>query len=76
MMETDIGQKCEHRYHLGVWTPILIIGIGMLFSLGNQGIIEQYIVDGIWPLLLGLIGIVKLVQYKCKCEPGCACGCK
>jgi hypothetical protein len=59
------GPGCRCSHHQAV--PILITLMAILFLLGAQGGVSQYAVNNIWPMLLGLIGVVKLLGNDCRC---------
>ena len=40
--------------------PILIILLALLFLLESMGMLSRAVVSVVWPILLGLIGVVKL----------------
>ncbi len=48
---------------------ILIALIGLDFLLGNLGVLDQKITGIVWPVLLMLMGVKRIVRCKC-----CACG--
>lgn len=50
---------------------ILIVMMGLLFFLQALGLITTYAVSVIWPVLLILIGIKKVMKGVCM---GCDCG--
>lgn len=45
-------------------TPILIILLALLFLLQAMNMLSGAVVAVVWPILLGLIGIVKLEEAK------------
>ncbi len=55
--------KCPHHKMM----PILLIVAGLVFLAGNMGWLSAYWVGIIWPLLLIIAGIKKLVMRMCKC---------
>ncbi len=50
--------RCRRRHIMG---PIVLITIGVLFAL--QTIWHRWDVSRTWPVLLVVIGVVKLLQY-------------
>jgi len=56
--------KCPHHNVV----PIMIILIGLTFLLGALNIVlTPWAVSVIWPILLIIIGGIKLGSKKCKC---------
>lgn len=47
--------------------PILMILFGTSFLLQYQGILTVEAVNIIWPILVGIAGVVKLTEDKCGC---------
>jgi len=45
-------------------TPILLILIALLFLLNAMNLISGPVTSVVWPILLGLIGMVKLEEAK------------
>ena len=58
-------KSCRCTHHKVV--PISIILIGIVFLLGTLQILTPMAVAIIWPILLIIIGVVKLGGKKCKC---------
>ncbi len=56
---------CSHDHHSII--PVLVILIAISFLLQYQGILAENAVNIIWPILLGIGGMVKLVEDKCNC---------
>jgi hypothetical protein len=59
------GKGCGCVCHKIV--PVLITLLGLDFVLGNFGLLSGGFVTTSWPVLLTLIGIIKLTRNKCKC---------
>jgi hypothetical protein len=57
--------KCGCGHHTAI--PILIILAALLFLLEAQGHIPEVIVQTVWPILLGLGGLLKLGHHECDC---------
>jgi hypothetical protein len=57
----SMGCKCPHHKV----TPVAIILIGLAFLLGDWNILTMGAVALIWPVLLIIIGLVKLGGCKC-----------
>lgn len=55
--------SCSHHSII----PILVILFATSFLLSYQGILAQGSVNVIWPILVGIAGIVKLQEDKCGC---------
>ncbi|HEY4507622.1 MAG TPA: DUF5668 domain-containing protein [Candidatus Paceibacterota bacterium] len=59
------GNTCPCKCHkVG---PILIIVFGVVFLLGTLNIITEYAVMLIWPIIVIVAGVKKLVGQKCGC---------
>lgn len=56
---------CECSHHSII--PILIILFAIAFLLDYQGFLKAGSVNVIWPILVGIGGIVKLREDKCGC---------
>lgn len=57
------GKVCACPHHKMV--PWCIILIGLTFLLGQMNILTMEAVGLIWPVLLIIIGVTKLVKCKC-----------
>ena len=55
--------KCNHHHVV----PVAIILIGVAALLGSLNILSMWAVSIIWPVLLIVIGVMKLMGRKCKC---------
>lgn len=57
--------KCHHHKVLG----LLVILFGLTFLLGNWGILSLTTVNLVWPMLVILAGLMKLIEKMgmCKC---------
>ena len=55
--------KCPHHKVV----PGAIMLIGLSFLLGTWGILTSGAVDTIWPILLIIIGGMKMMKGNCKC---------
>jgi len=60
----DCG-KCNCPHHKAI--PVFIILIAVAFLLGQWEILDASQVGIIWPILLGAIGITKLMKGRCGC---------
>jgi len=56
---------CECGHHSVI--PVLIILFATTFLLGNQGLLQADAVNIIWPILVGIAGVVKISEVRCKC---------
>jgi len=65
MDQDKMGQKCSCMHH--TMMPIFLILLGLIFLLGNLGVISDATVGIIWPILLILFGLGKIMGMKCKC---------
>ena len=57
------GMVCKCPHHKAV--PVLIILIGIDFLLGATGALPGMFVGVTWPILLIIIGVVKMVKCNC-----------
>jgi Domain of unknown function (DUF5668) len=60
-----VSEKCPCTHHQII--PLLIIVLGLLFLLANLQLVNYEIVTVLWPILLIVIGMVKIGDHKCKC---------
>jgi uncharacterized membrane protein len=60
-----MGQKCSCMHHKMV--PMYIILIGLIFLLNGLGILSGIATGILWPIVLILIGLQKIVGRKCPC---------
>ncbi|MEK7185320.1 MAG: hypothetical protein AAB726_01730 [Patescibacteria group bacterium] len=59
------GGSCGCGHHSIV--PILTILFASTFLLGYQGLLDTAAVNIIWPILVGIGGIVKITENNCEC---------
>lgn len=59
------GGRCTCFHHKLV--PILIILLGLAFLLENLNVLTAGFVGLAWPVLLILVGVVKIFGHGCKC---------
>ena len=57
------GKVCKCKHHKLV--PLCIALIGLVLLLGQLNILTAGAVGIIWPVLLIVIGVVKMVKCKC-----------
>jgi len=57
--------SCNCPHHKAI--PVFIILIALTFLLGQWEMLAMSSVDVIWPILLGAIGVTKLMKGKCGC---------
>lgn len=72
MDQNQMGQKCSCMHHQMVPAGIVIIGLS--FLLLALGVISAGMNDVVWPIVLILIGLMKMMGHKCKCcsaKAGC-----
>lgn len=60
----DCG-SCNCPHHKAI--PVFIILIAVTFLLGHWTMLSESSVAVIWPILLGAIGVTKLMKGKCSC---------
>lgn len=65
MDQAQTGLKCPCTHHKMV--PVYLIVLGLLFLLTALDVISSDVTDVIWPVLLILIGLQKLLQSRCNC---------
>lgn len=63
--ESKHGAVCDCSHHKVI--PILIVIVAALFLLKALGILSSGLVDILWPIALGVGGVTKLKENKCKC---------
>ncbi len=56
---------CNCGHHKVV--PGAVMLIGLVFLLGTFNILTMWAVGVIWPVLLMVIGGMKMMSHKCKC---------
>lgn len=57
------GCGCPH-HKVG---PLFVVLFGVLFLLGNLGVVDPSMVSATWPLLVILAGLFKMFKGKCGC---------
>ncbi len=66
-MEGEMTQsgpcRCPHHKMTGLAVTL----IGLLFLLGALGVLSAQIVEIGWPILLMVVGAMKLTKGMCKC---------
>ena len=65
MMHGSHGGMCKCPHHKVV--PLLILVIAIVFLLGAFDVFSAHLVGILWPIALGIIGIMKLTSGACKC---------
>ena len=60
-----VCNPCGCSHHSVV--PVLVVLFGVLFLLGNLGVIASETVSVVWPIIVILCGSMKLMSGKCKC---------
>ncbi|MEK7390724.1 MAG: hypothetical protein AAB635_01130 [Patescibacteria group bacterium] len=58
------NKNCSHVHHNII--PILVILIAVSFLLQYQGLLAENSVNIIWPILVGIGGMVMLIDSKCE----------
>ncbi len=59
------GKVCKCPHHKMM--PILVILFGLVFLLGNMGVLSWALVGLVWPVLVIAAGGMKLAKGMCKC---------
>lgn len=62
-MEQSGNCSCTHH----MTTPVLVILFALIFLFGALGYISEQTVAISWPIIVGLAGILKLIERKCNC---------
>jgi uncharacterized membrane protein len=65
MNHVNTATHCRCSHHKIV--PVLVVLLGLLFLLANLGVFSGSFTGVAWPILLILIGLVKLNSGSCKC---------
>ena len=65
MMMKKGANMCACPHHKFI--PGLVTLFGILFLLGNLGIITENLVMNGWPILVILAGLMKMGEGKCTC---------
>ena len=65
MHNQEKGGVCNCGHHSII--PILVILFATTFLLGYQGLLEAQAVNIIWPILVGIGGVVKVTEDRCDC---------
>lgn len=55
--------KCPHHMMI----PGLVVLFGLLFLLEALGVVAMSLVEVVWPVLVILAGLQKMMEGKCKC---------
>ncbi len=62
MRHNICGCGCHH------YTPIVVILFALLFLVRAMGYVPEPMVAVVWPILVGVIGIIKLSEHQCDCR--------
>lgn len=62
---TNTTGLCTCKHHKVL--PVLIILFGLTFLLGSLNILTMGAVNVIWPVLIIIAGVMKLMKGRCKC---------
>ncbi len=54
---------CMHHSFFG----IIVTLFGLLFLLGNMGVVQEDMVNTGWPILVTVGGVLKITGRKCTC---------
>lgn len=57
--------KCSCPHHKTV--PILLVIFGLVFLLGQWGVLSSGAVSTLWPIIVIAAGLFKLTERWCKC---------
>jgi hypothetical protein len=47
--------------------PGLVVLFALDFLLANYGVVNQEFLNMTWPILVGVAGVMKMTEGKCKC---------
>ena len=61
--ENDMVCKCTHHK----FVPLVVILFALTFLLGALDVLGARTVSVIWPILVGVVGLMKLTESRCKC---------
>lgn len=67
-MEGDMDMqcgKCGCSHHKAM--PVLVVLFGVLFLLGSLNVVTPDLVGTVWPIIVILGGLSKLMSGSCKC---------
>ena len=59
------GCSCKCPHHMV--PALLVVVFGLLFLLGDYGVVSGQVVTVGWPILVVLAGVMKLGGRMCKC---------
>ena len=63
-MKTDMNMcKCPHHKMF----PILVFVFGLLFFLNAINVVTTSALGTLWPIVVMIAGLMKLMSGKCKC---------
>jgi len=65
MNHTNTQSHCSCSHHKTL--PAFLVLIGLSFLLANLGIISAEVNSFVWPILIILLGVMKLKGGSCKC---------
>ena len=64
-MQMSGGKTCRCPHHKVV--PVLVILFALSFLLDDFKVLPPGVVNIIWPVLVGLAGVMKLMEGNCRC---------
>ena len=64
-MNTPNEGKCMCVHHR--FTGVFVVLFALTFLLGNLQVLSEHTVGIVWPIIVGLAGLGKLFQVRCKC---------
>ncbi|MFQ5615072.1 MAG: LiaI-LiaF-like domain-containing protein [Anaerolineales bacterium] len=66
-MDHDVGNVNEKRRRRGIFVPLILIALGVIFLLNNMGLLREGVLEtllGLWPVLLIVLGINSLIRKR------------
>ncbi len=66
MQDGMSGGMCSCPHHKMV--PLFIVLIGLIFLLEAMGTVTMAFANMAWPILVILIGLMKMTRGMCKCD--------
>ncbi len=65
MEEQNKVGACQCPHHKMV--PALVVLFGLVFLLKGLNVLSPNVTNVVWPVLVVLVGLMKMSQSKCKC---------
>ena len=65
MNEKMNGNMCKCPHHS--FFPLLVVAFGVVFLLGQWNILTMAAVNTLWPIIVVVAGLFKMMKRKCTC---------